>query len=70
MEYWSEWTQPENVPDAWLRIAVGQISTNFWVDNVRFYEGEYEPDPELGRVQDVEPGGKLATMWGEMRRGA
>lgn len=68
-EYWSEWTQPENVPDAWLRIAVGQISTNFWVDNVRFYEGEYEPDPELGRVQAVEPGGKLASLWGDVRRG-
>ena len=67
VEYWSEWTQPENVPLAWLRIAVGQVNTNFWEDNVRFYEGEYEPDPELGRVQAVEPGGKLATVWGDVK---
>lgn len=67
-EYWSEWTQAEDVPSAWFRLAVGQIATDFWVDNVRFYEGEYEPDEEMGRVRAVAPGGKLATVWGGMKR--
>ncbi len=68
-EYWSQWVQGPNVPDAWLRIAVGQISTNFWVDNVRFYEGAYEPDEELGRVRAVDARGKAAMAWAELKAG-
>jgi len=67
VEYWSEWTQGPDVPAAWLRIAVGQIGTNFWVDNVRFYEGDYEPDPDVGRAQAVDARAKLATAWGGIK---
>ena len=67
-EYWSEWTQGPAIPSVWLRFAMGQIATDFWVDNVRFYEGEYEPDEELGRVQAVEPGGKLAALWAGIKQ--
>ena len=34
-EYWSTFTAPRNVPDAWLRIALGESDANLWIDNPR-----------------------------------
>jgi hypothetical protein len=49
----------EDVSAVWLLIAVGQSATDVWVDNVRFYEGEYDPGPELDRGQAVDARGGL-----------
>ncbi|MFC1718157.1 carbohydrate binding domain-containing protein [Candidatus Poribacteria bacterium] len=40
-------------------------SVNYWVDGIRFFEGEYEP-PVIG-PSSVSSAGKLATKWGAIK---
>jgi len=64
-EFWITFTAPIS-HDVWLRIALGLSDTNLWVDNVRFYEGEYVE--EAGPESAVNPAGGLLTTWGEIRQ--
>ena len=67
-EYWTTFKAVGNTPAAWIRIGLGQAKGDLWVDNVRFYVGEYEEDEELGRKLAVNPAGKLATSWASIKR--
>jgi len=65
-EEWQEYWTTFNVSlseAAWPRIALGQSDVNIWVDNVRFYEGEYVEEEDLGREEAVDPAGKLPITW-------
>jgi len=35
-----------------------------WIDNIRFYEGDFEEEDLLGKPKAVDPAGKLAGSWG------
>jgi len=65
-EYWTTFTA--SLSEAvWPRIALGQSDISIWVDNVRFYEGEYVEEEGLGREEAVEKAGKLIMTWAEMK---
>ena len=73
-EYWMTWTQPETLANAWVMIhtpgsPVRVDKGKLWVDHVRVYEGEFEED-ELSQgktVKAVDPTGKLAVAWGNVK---
>ena len=61
-EYWTTFTATLSEA-VWPRIALGQLDVNIWVDNVRFYEGEYVEEEDLGTQKVVHPAGKLPITW-------
>ena len=70
---WKEYswtvTAPEsNEADVMVLIHLGVDRANTWVDDARFYEGDYVADPELNPVQKaVSPSGKLALTWASIK---
>lgn len=64
-EYWVTFTSPKDVD---VKVGVrGGPAVSFWMDSVKFYEGEYEPT-ETGRPKiAVAPRGKLATIWASIK---
>ena len=70
-EYWDTFTMPNDASDLsvgirWTNQGAGKIS--YWLDGIRFYEGEYVPT-ELDDVQKavVTIRNKLSTTWGEVK---
>jgi len=51
----------------WPRIALGESDRDIWIDNVRFYEGEYVEDNLEQEPKAVHPAGKLPVTWAEMK---
>ena len=64
-EYWTTFPASVSGP-VWPRIALGESDTNIWVDNVRFYEGEYVAD--AGTESAVNPAGRILTTWAGIRQ--
>jgi hypothetical protein len=71
---WAEYSKTFGAPqdidrDMWVGLAIAQSDVSFWLDDFRFWEGEFkdeikaEPTP-----QAVEAGGKLAVQWADIRR--
>jgi hypothetical protein len=66
-EYWI--TMTATLSEAiWPRIALGESDVSIWVDNVRFYKGEYVEEEELGKEKAVYPAGKLSATWAGRKR--
>jgi hypothetical protein len=65
LEYWTTFPASAAGP-VWPRIALGTSDVNIWVDNVRFYEGEYVEDP--GMESAVGSTGRLPTTWAGMKK--
>ncbi len=65
LEFWTTFTAATTGP-VWPRIALGESDVNIWVDNVRFYEGEYVED--VGPESAVSPAGKSATTWAGIKK--
>jgi hypothetical protein len=51
-EYQLTFTATQDFDNTRLAIQLGNSEENLWIDHVRFYEGDYVPDPGM----DVEPG--------------
>ncbi|MBD3183669.1 hypothetical protein GF312_15365 [Candidatus Poribacteria bacterium] len=52
--------------DMWIGLAVAGSDVSFWIDDIRFFEGG--PEEEIfGQETSVKPGGKIFTVWGEMK---
>jgi hypothetical protein len=66
-EYWTTFTASMDVP-VWPRIALGESDVSIWVDNVRFYEGQYVEEEDLKREEAVDPAGKLLITWAGIKR--
>ncbi len=66
-EYWATLiTSPKDVA---VKVGVrGGPAVNFWMDGVRFYEGEYEPTEIGGPRIAVDPRSKLSTTWATLKR--
>ncbi|GIX06718.1 MAG: hypothetical protein KatS3mg115_1121 [Candidatus Poribacteria bacterium] len=69
-EFWTTWQTPADVVPASLTLHVAFNAATLWMDEVRWYEGEYIPYEEWGQEQPqaVDPAGKLATTWAQLKR--
>lgn len=54
---------PEKVDPASITFHIGYTEGNFWIDDVKWYEGEYVPSVPT----DVQPSDKLATSWAKIK---
>jgi hypothetical protein len=61
-EFWFTFQAQEDAPSMMLEFNNSNSLVNYWIDGVRFYEGEYEPyiPPEPKAVEAM---GKLLTTW-------
>jgi hypothetical protein len=57
---------PGDVDPASLTFHIGYTKGEFWMDGVRFYEGEYE-EPDFTAPKAVRPQGKLTGTWGKIK---
>lgn len=70
-EEWEEYyittpMMPDDIDPASLTFHIGYAPVEFWMDGVRFYEGEYE-EPEFTPVRAVKPHDKLSSTWGSIK---
>ncbi|MBT3269318.1 hypothetical protein HN371_19385 [Candidatus Poribacteria bacterium] len=66
-EFWTEWNVGgSDVVPASLTLHVQFDAATIWMDDVRWYEGDYEPF-EGGAPQSVDPIGKATTTWGRLK---
>lgn len=70
-EEWQEFstTTPvfaEKVVPATITFHIAYTPGDFWVDGVRFYEGDYVA-PDFVEPKAVQPQGKLAAVWGGVK---
>jgi hypothetical protein len=64
-EYYVQFKPPVDVVPASLTLHIAEVTVNFWMDDVRWYEGTYEPAE--GVPFAVEPKAKLAVTWADMK---
>jgi hypothetical protein len=57
---------PQDVDPASLTFHIAYTKGEFWIDGVRFYEGEYE-EPDFSTPRAVRPQGKLRSTWGKIK---
>ncbi|MDA1191576.1 MAG: carbohydrate binding domain-containing protein [Candidatus Poribacteria bacterium] len=65
-EFVTTWTAGVAVVPASLTLHVQFGKSTLYMDDVRWYEGEYVPFDDTG-AQAVEPEGKAATTWGSLK---
>ncbi len=66
-EFWTEWNVGgSDIVPASLTLHVQFDAATIWMDDVRWYEGDYEPF-EGGAPQAVDPVGKATTTWGRLK---
>ena len=66
-EFWTEWDVGGNdIVPASLTLHVQFDQATIWMDDVRWYEGDYEPF-EGTEPQAVDPTEKAATTWGQVK---
>lgn len=64
-ESYVQFKPPVDVVPASLTLHIAETTVNFWMGDVRWYEGAYEPAD--GVPHAIEPKGKLAIRWAEMK---
>jgi hypothetical protein len=58
-----------NDGDVMVLTQLGVNRANTWIDNARFYEGEYIPDPNLNVVpKAISPLSKVALTWASIKK--
>lgn len=65
-EYWVTGTAPEDSQVAMKLLNAGAGKGFYWVDGIRFYEGEYVPTFEEEKAVALSES-KLSTTWGAIR---
>lgn len=70
-EEWQEFstTTPvfaQQVTPATITFHIAYDAGDFWIDGVRFYEGDYVP-PDFAEPKAVQPQGRLAAVWGKIK---
>lgn len=64
-EYWATFTSPKDVE---AKVGVrGGPAVNYWIDLIKFYEGEYVPTEIDGQRIAVSPRSRVATIWGAIK---
>ena len=69
-EFWTTGAVPEDVEVGRItpaRNEAGFTDINYWVDDVKFYEGEYVPTEVDGEKAAVSSRSTLATTWGDVK---
>ena len=68
-EYYGTFDAAQSSTNVSISVRVGESDINVWVDDIKFYEGEYVPtELEEEPKMAVRAGGKLATVWGNIKR--
>lgn len=70
-EKWEEYyittpPMPNEVDPASLTFHIAYSKGEFWIDGVRFYEGEYK-EPDFSQSKAVQPRDKLSATWGDLK---
>jgi len=66
---WTVTATETNDGDVMVLTQLGVDKANTWIDNARFYEGEYTADLEMNAVQKaVSPSGKVALTWASIKK--
>ena len=65
-EYFGTFDATQDSDNVSISVRVGELDIDVWVDDIRFYEGEYVPS-ELQKEKAVAARGKLATTWGSIK---
>lgn len=63
VEYHTVAEIPEVVDPGTITFHIAYADINFWIDNVKWYEGEYVPSA----VTAVQPSGKISTCWAKIK---
>ena len=68
-EYFGTFDAAQASTNVSISVRIGESDINVWVDDFKFYEGEYVPtelaeEPKIA----VRAGGRLATTWGSIKR--
>lgn len=63
-EYYVEFQPPVKVTPAALTLHIAADDVNFWIDNVRWYVGTYEPETI---PTAVDPKEKATTTWAALK---
>ena len=71
-EEWEEYyvttpRMPADVNPASLTFHIGFTKGEFWMDGVRFFEGEYEEPDFSAKPKAVSPRDKLTDTWGNIK---
>ncbi|MBM3215629.1 hypothetical protein FJZ36_12025 [Candidatus Poribacteria bacterium] len=64
-EYYVQFKPNVDVVPASLTLHIAEVPVNFYMDDVRWYEGTYVP---ADGVKAVEPKAKLAVSWAELKK--
>ena len=68
-EYFGTFDAGQATTNASISLRIGESDINVWVDDIKFYEGEYVPTELVeGPQMAVRARGKLAAMWGNVKR--
>jgi hypothetical protein len=66
---WTVTATESNEGDVMVLTQLGVDKANTWIDDARFYEGEYISDPELNIVpKAVSPLSKVALTWASIKK--
>jgi hypothetical protein len=61
-------TADDNIVGIYVELR-DNLKGKVWFDNFRLFEGDYVPDPELGKKDFlVDYRGKLGMTWGQLKR--
>jgi hypothetical protein len=65
---WTVTPNESNEGDVMVLTQLGVDKANTWIDDARFYEGEYMPDPELNAAtKAVSPLSKITIAWASIK---
>jgi len=68
-EYFGTFDAAQASTNVSISVRIGESDIDVWVDDIKFYEGEYVPtELEEGPQIAVLASGKLTTMWGNIKR--
>jgi len=68
-EFWTpvKMTADDNKVGIYVEMR-DNIKGDVWFDAIRLYEGDYEPDPEIGQEpKAVNRRSKLSIAWGQLK---
>ncbi len=65
-EYFGTFDAAQDSDNVSISVRIGESDIDMWVDDIKFYEGEYVPSDEQ-EPEAVEARDKLATTWGNIR---
>ena len=66
MEYFGTFDAAQDSDNVSISVRIGESDIDVWVDDLKFYEGEYVPT-EVGEQSVIFTRDRLTTTWGDIR---